>query len=443
MITSLRIQNFKSLEDTGLLPVQPLTFLVGPNSSGKSSVLQCLLMLKQTAISFDITTPLVATGYYTPNVGPYPDFIFGHDIEKLLTISLGFQPPLRPPKLFLRQLQLTELPEINFTASFGCKRRAQIYLQNAEFELTPYKIVLSKLSKTGAGNYEVRFLKDGAGGTPLKGIRPRKFYGIGIYPFRRRIQAPYVNLESIFSHEIEFLFEDRLYYIGPLREWPRRVYPAAGETPKDVGVRGEKAIDLLWMEKQQKKRELINTVEHWLREFGFAAKAKVKKVMENYYQMLVEPVPKLEVNLADIGFGASQLLPIIVEGFHAPHGSTLLIEQPEIHLHPKAQALLGDLFVDITKEKKSLIVETHSEYLLSRVRRLIAEGRIKREDVAIYFFTLKEERTHIQEIQLNELGQFEFEQWPEDFFAEDLKEAAAHFEAMTKAKISQIITSNG
>jgi len=400
-------------------------------------------MLKQAAISTDITTPLVSMGYYTPNLGPYPDFIFGHDVDRLLTISLGFHPPVPLPRFVLKQLQLTELPEINFAASFGCKRRAQIYLQNAEFELPPYKIVLNKLSKIGMGNYEVRFLKDGVAGAPLKGARPRKFYGIGIFPFRRRIETPYVNLASIFSHEIEFLFEDRLYYIGPLREWPSRVYPAAGETPSDVGVRGEKAIDLLWMEKQQKKKGLINTVNHWLKEFGFADKTKVKKVMENYYQMLVEPVLGLEVNFADIGFGASQLLPIIVEGFHAPGGSTLLVEQPEIHLHPKAQALLGDLFVDITKEMKALIVETHSEYLLSRVRRLIAEGRIKREDVAIYFFTLKEGGTHIQEIQLNELGQFEFEQWPEDFFAEDLKEAAAHFEAMAKAKIGQITTSNG
>lgn len=434
MITSLRIQNFKSLEDTGPLSIRPLTFLVGPNSSGKSSVLQCLLMLKQATVSTDITTPLVPMGYYTPNLGPYPDFIFGHDIERFLTISLSFQPPLQPPKLFLRQLQLRELPEINFAASFGSKRRAQIYLQNAKFELPPYKIVLNKLSKKGMGNYEVRFLKDGAEGAPLRGTRPRKFYGISIFPFRRRIEVPYVNLASIFSHEIEFLFEDKLYYIGPLREWPRRVYPAAGETPEDVGARGEKAIDLLWMEKQQKKKGLINTVNHWLREFGFADKTKVLKVMENYYQMLIEFVPKLEVNLADIGFGASQLLPIIVEGFHAPQGSTLLIEQPEIHLHPKAQALLGDLFVGITKERKTLIVETHSEYLLSRVRRLIAERRIKREDIAIYFFTLKEGRTHIQEIQLNELGQFEFEEWPEDFFAEDLKEAAAHFQAIAKTK---------
>jgi predicted ATPase len=195
------------------------------------------------------------------------------------------------------------------------------------------------------------------------------------------------------------------------------------------------------MARGKKRKELRDKTNYWLRKFGFASKAEVKQVMENYYQMIVELVPKLKVNFADIGFGASQVIPIVVEGFHAPPGSTLLLEQPEIHLHPKAQADLGDLFIEIAKENKTLIVETHSEHLLSRVRRRIAEpeGKIKREDVAIYFFTLKEGRTQIQEIQLNELGQFEFEEWPEDFFEEDYKEASAHFEAIAKAKAGQTV----
>lgn len=437
MITGLRIQNFKSLEDTDWLPIRPLTFLVGPNSSGKSSVLQSLLLLKQTVSSKDTTTPLATTGYYTPNLGPYPDFIFEHKAGKLLTISFSFRPLLMPPKSVLEPLELRELNEISVKTVFGYNKAAtKIYLQSAEFELSAYRMIFSKLN--GREKHKVNFLKNGMGGPVLSSMDVSKFYDIFLssFPFRRKIKVLYMNLVQIFSFEIEHLFRF-VYYIGPLREWPERFHPAAGETPEDVGLRGERAIDVIWMVKGREGKRLEGKTNQWLKEFGFAEKAKVKRVMENYYQMIVEPFPRLKVNLADIGFGASQVLPIVVEGFYADEGSTLLIEQPEIHLHPKAQAALGDLLIDIAKERKTLIVETHSEHLLSRIRRRIAEGRIKREDVVIYFFTLKEGRTHIKPIQLNELGQFEFEEWPEDFFAEDYKEATAHFEAIAKAKAGQ------
>lgn len=437
MITKLRIQNFKSLKDTGSLPIRPLTFLVGPNSSGKSSVLQSLLMLKQTIESKDTTTRLRSSGYYTPNLGTYPEFVFEHKANNLLTISFSFRPPLIPPKSIREPLELKDLDNISVKAIFGYNKKvAQIYLQNAEFELLPYKMTFNKLN--GKARYKVSLIRNGVEELGLSGLNVLKFYDVLVptLSLRRKIKESHWDLTNIFSFEIDYLFERRVYYIGPLREWPRRFYPASGETPGDVGLRGEKAIDVLRMIRGKKGRELRAKVNYWLKEFGFAEKTKVRQAMENYYQMLVTPFPeqpKLEVNIADIGFGASQVLPIVVEGFYADPGSTLLIEQPEIHLHPKAQADLGDLFIDIAKENKVLIVETHSEYLLSRIRRRIAQGEIKREDVATYFFTLEGGRTHIQEIQINELGQFEFEQWPEDFFAEGFKEASAHFKAIAKA----------
>lgn len=439
MITGLRIQNFKSLEDTGPLSIRPLTLLVGPNSSGKSSVLQSLLLLKQTASSKEVTTPLVTSGHYTPNLGPYPDFVFEHKADKLLTISFSFQPPLTPPKLLLEPLGLKELKEMSVKAVFGYNRRKRIYLQNAEFGLPPYKMTFDKVE--GQEKHKVKFSKNGAEG-PILRASVFKFYDIFLPSVsqRSKIKAPHLRLTDIFSNEVELLFENFTHYLGPLREWPERFHPAAGETPEDVGLRGEKAIDVLWLAKRKGAKELLAKTNYWLKEFGFAEKAVVKQVMENYYQMIVNPVPgipELEVNFADIGFGASQVLPVIVEGFHADKGSTLLIEQPEIHLHPKAQANLGDLFIAVAKERKTLIVETHSEHLLSRIRRRIAEEQVKWENIAIYFFTLKEGKSHIEEIRLNELGQFEFEEWPEDFFEEDYKEASAHFEAIAKAKAGQ------
>lgn len=138
------------------------------------------------------------------------------------------------------------------------------------------------------------------------------------------------------------------------------------------------------------------------------------------------------MNIADIGFGASQTLPIIIESFYAPSDSVILIEQPEIHLHPKAQSILGDLFIKATKENnRTFIVETHSEHMLSRVRRRIAENKINASDIAIYYFKPTPEGTKIQRVTLNDQGQYE--SFPEGFFEEDVIEAFEHLKAISES----------
>ena len=160
---------------------------------------------------------------------------------------------------------------------------------------------------------------------------------------------------------------------------------------------------------------------------------RLDRIRENYYSLIItDPATAVQTNLADIGFGASQTLPIIIESFYAPAGSTLLIEQPEIHLHPKAQAVLGDLFIDAARDgRRSFIVETHSEHLLARVRRRIAEKAISKDQVAIYYFNPTPEGTAISQVTLNDLGQYE--SFPDGFFEEDVKEAFEHIKAIHAA----------
>ena len=135
------------------------------------------------------------------------------------------------------------------------------------------------------------------------------------------------------------------------------------------------------------------------------------------------PIPVSPVNIADVGFGASQVLPVIVEGFYSSPGCTFLVEQPEIHLHPKAQATLGDLLVGLSKHDRQVIVETHSEHLINRVQLRIADETIDRSDVAIYYFEATEQGTRIREVGLTEYGQYLTETLPEDFFDEGFVES--------------------
>ena len=152
----------------------------------------------------------------------------------------------------------------------------------------------------------------------------------------------------------------------------------------------------------------------------------------NYSVVFEDPNTHLQVNLADVGFGASQVLPIVIEGFYARDRAMLLIEQPEIHLHPRAQGVLGDLLIDIARYQggKTVLVETHSEHLLSRIRRRIAEKSLDRNMVAIYYCEPSAGGTKVREISINSQGQYEHAGLPEGFFEEGYQETLEQFKAV-------------
>jgi len=427
MLTKLRIKNFKCLQDTGDLQIRPLTLLVGPNSSGKSSLLQILLMLRQTVDSTDIDNPL-ATNNGWVQMGAYPEFIYKGEYDRELEINL----------------ELTEsMPRriIHVNAVFCYNRKTtQIELKEREISLdnsASERVVRQKGKKYSA---VLSYLEKGEQKEWRRdGIRPIKFYDFSLSPKRGEKQEdiiktlPPTTLFRIPAFIIEREFRG-LFYLGPLREFPKRFYVTSGQAPQDVGIRGERAVDVLWLSHWstiKRLRKIEEEARNWFREFGIAADIRLDHVGRgNYYRVIItDPATGVETNLADIGFGASQTLPIIIESFYAPLDSVILIEQPEIHLHPKAQSILGDLFIKAAKEgNRSFIIETHSEHILARVRRRIAEKRIRKEDIAIYYFEPTSDGTRIHEVTLNEQGQYE--SFPEGFFEEDVVEAFEHLKAI-------------
>ncbi|RMG49112.1 MAG: DUF3696 domain-containing protein [Acidobacteria bacterium] len=275
----------------------------------------------------------------------------------------------------------------------------------------------------------------------LQDITLLKFYGIGLWKLESTWEPPEIGFLLYFqtiSDSLETVFR-RLFYIGPLRKAPERIYFTSGQTPQDVGMSGERVAEVLWIAHRTRGRErrLLDEIQQWLGKFGIASQLELEPLGEtNYRVMLIDPSTRIEVNLADVGFGASQVLPVIVECLYAPEGSLLLMEQPEIHLHPKAQATLGDLFIEaVRRGDRQLIVETHSEHVLSRVRRRMAEGKIAPDEVAIYYFQPTSKGTRVQEIKLNEYGQYE--EFPEGFFEEDLIEAFEHMDAIRKRTLKE------
>lgn len=130
-----------------------------------------------------------------------------------------------------------------------------------------------------------------------------------------------------------------------------------------------------------------------------------------------------KINIADSGFGFSQILPMLVAGVTSPQDSFIILEQPEIHLNPKIQTSLADVFVNMTKTGTNLIVETHSEHILLRLRTLIAKQEIKPSEVGLYFVERQGGVSFIREIPIEGDGQILVDAWPEDFFADSIRES--------------------
>ena len=132
----------------------------------------------------------------------------------------------------------------------------------------------------------------------------------------------------------------------------------------------------------------------------------------------------LRSTLTDAGFGVSQVLPALVLLYYVPEGSTVLMEQPEIHLHPSVQSGLADVILTVARTRNvQVIVESHSEHLLRRFQRRIVEGEMAPDDVKLYFTSMAKGSAQLRSLELNEFG--EFRNWPENFFGDELGEISA------------------
>jgi predicted ATPase len=273
---------------------------------------------------------------------------------------------------------------------------------------------------------------------------PLRFYG-----FPDEATAYYKN--TAFSSDLVLELERMLksvFYVGPLREYPKRLYLWSGEVPPHVGERGDRAVEAIlasgnrafnWKSKQ-KTRRLPQLVAERLQSMGLIRDFHIEPIGagRKEYEVLVNTSDKLpEVKLTDEGFGVSQVLPVIVECFYVPRRSIVIFEQPEIHLHPRVQADLADLFVDAIRAREGgqsrdcqFIIESHSEHFLRRLQRRIAEEDLAREETALYFINSQAGAARIEELDVDDYGNIK--NWPEGFFGDEMEDVVARSEAQAR-----------
>lgn len=448
MLTTLSMTNFKAWRRIDMR-LAPITALFGTNSSGKSSILQFLLMLKQTAESADRNVILHLGDDKTPvNLGTVADVSHEHGAATEFEIGLGWtlEKPVRLKDAETSDGSIASGDAMAFSARVIANGRGRLSVPRVGYSLGGVEVWLVRGDdgdgySLGTDHPTFRFKR--APGRPWPVPAPVKFYG-----FADEVRSYHQN--AGFLSELELELErmlGRLYYLGPLREHPKREYTWPGGSPADMGRRGENAIaailaarergETIGRGKGRRRLSLEAYVAHWLRELKLIHEFRVEEIKAgtNLYRVHVRRSPESsEVLITDVGFGVSQVLPVLVLCYYAPEGSTILLEQPEIHLHPSVQGGLADVFIDAMRVRNvQIIVESHSEDLLRRLQRRVAEATdIHAEQAAIYFCDIEEGAGKLTELELNEYGNFL--QWPKDFFGDPMGDLRAMQAAVMRRK---------
>ncbi|MDA2912704.1 DUF3696 domain-containing protein [Acidobacteriia bacterium AH_259_A11_L15] len=445
-----RWQNFRSFYDTGWIGVKPITVLLGANNTGKTSLMLPLLVLRQTLDSADPNVALKTTGPMV-SIGTYRDMVYRHRVNEPVSFHLRFAYPRKeqdkgkkrlkrvgpyPPGILTLQFVAGETES---EVKLGRYQIRDVYNRpyvtrklrpNNKYSLEfPQQLPQRFLESVNRGKPEHfffsassvinEFLRKQIGKTGIKERKKKR----GVILQKLNIAGPithYWMVSASAEGDVSRLIS-HLSYVGPLRERPKRSYESSEETPESVGVRGENAPLILF---HRKESDFQKRIRDWLREFELADKVECNELGRGIFTVEILGRKKgWRVDFVDTGFGLSQLLPLIVEGFHSKAGDMIFVEQPEIHLNPRLQCKLANLFATLAREERSIIVETHSEHFILRLRSLIAEKKIRADDVALYFVEKRRGESSVRAIRIQEDGHIEPDEWPQGFFEDSIGEA--------------------
>jgi len=433
------------------LKLGKITVLFGTNSAGKTSVLQALLMLKQTASSFDRNQ---AIHFGDPerdyvDLGSYRDLVYQHDESQKMGLRLEWKTAKAETATFSEENKYLN-PALSYSVLWG--KRSDI--DSVVVENLAYEVKQNQA--------EPMFFKMERKDDSYRVTTPRVKITRGQPPLLRAPENSFaIPSEIIDSYKPDFTefnrqfraLMERIYYLGPLRNHPRRTYTWTGSTPTDIGTQGENAIPVLigsarQAHEKKRKGEKLTLIEHVsksLQELGLLDNFTVEAVDRDkrYYTANVRVSGQAtNSSLIDIGFGVSQVMPIITALFFVPEESILLIEQPELHLHPLAQAKLADLMLDVADTRRlQLIVESHSEHILRRFQRRVAEvynSVATPDNLKLYFATRAEDTSQMQEVELTPYGQIR--NWPDDFFGDVSGDLEKMMDAGRQKRIKELET---
>lgn len=464
MLKTLRIQNFKGWKDTGEIKFAPITLFFGANSSGKSSIGQFLMMLKQTVESSDRKS-IFFLGNTNSHVqlGLYNDIVYQHDWKNNISFSYSW----KLGDLFLfktkqgKEQKTIECDKIKFEATSEIDgnsnvprvKQLQYHLYLRESEM--FDVSMESCDKVGYTLSSKSYNIKRSEGRAWKLPSTIRFYG---FPDETNIYYKNVYFLPLLNYEHENFFR-HFYYLGPLRSKPGRIYSWPGNEPDGVGDTGENTVSAILAARDRKinlgyrkpYKAFDIVIADALKKLGLIEDFSVKNIAEGQQRREYEVRIRTkgsedDVLLPDVGFGVSQVLPVLVACYYAPQDSIIVMEQPEIHLHPNAQAALADVMIDVINSGENgknrniqLIIETHSEHFLRRLQRRIAEDQETEKDkqlknrISGYFVDTTKHPVVLKELEIDLFGNIT--NWPKDFFGDEIGDISGQIKAsMEKRK---------
>lgn len=435
-INKIQLKNFKGYSDIEL-NFSKITFLTGANSSGKSSLIYSVLGAIQSG---EFPIHFSPNGKYV-NMGDFGEMVNNHDINKKISLNFFIS---NPENISIytewKNDEVRKLPTLSkmFAESEFFKLKIEkIRKYSLEFEYFPeldnnshlrspelYREIMTTIT-----NSLKKLRKDD---NDEEFVSKRKVEINNYYTLNNTIKFKFENFDNLNlirqkkgNYIFDIIFKDikesfreydrKVSYISSFRLFPERTYYETSKSDLRVGKFGENYEDqiILWeTNKDPKFKELCGT----LLELGLLHDIKSKRLDGGRYEILVQSIEfGTWSSITDVGFGISQFLPIIVADLQLPEESTLYIAQPEIHLHPKIQALFGDYIVkQITEKSKKYVIETHSEYLINRIRLCICKDQIKENDISTIYLENFKDSTKSHIIKFNSSG--EIKNAPPSFF---------------------------
>ena len=539
MLTGIGLRNFKAFGDEFQeVPLSKITLIYGPNSSGKSSLIQSLLLLKQSLLpnfgrSRELVRNLMPRGDFV-DLGSFESLVHRHEKDRELALGvcfkergLGNSAPVNNVLMTFKS-EHKHMSSVRFRITTDESRRT---LLDATMELEDSGGETDEGSTNGNAHslfeWNTRFNIVGVKGDEishqrrldflptfgipeLKRIRARALEQVKTETHRyahehselseltpehssshrrarlrqraleraqeradrilshareynlartsaqsrslqRRLRNLNLSVENLISLTPENIPSDYehefhlLNYLGPLRSPPQRVYRLSSvEDDDNTGTQGEYASNVIYRDHKVEDR-----LNWWVNEFEIphsltvAPLGDIELTGEHIAVVLTDERSGTKVTIADVGFGISQLLPVVIEGIASREESIICAEEPGTNLHPRLQAKIPDLMIDTIADepgkRKQWIVETHSELLVRRIQTRIAQGDISPSDVSVLYVDPDDdgyEGSAIKQLRLDDTGSW-LDEWPQGFFEEGHEQTMAVVNARMKKRASK------
>ncbi|HCY41238.1 MAG TPA: DUF3696 domain-containing protein [Prolixibacteraceae bacterium] len=392
-IKKLSFKNYKAFPGIQTIELKPITVLIGKNSSGKSSIAKLFTML-ENSLSGEIDVPMLLNNNEVCLGGEFRDLVYNQDPSTPIEFNIVFEDD---SKMFVSIIQPISSPSPIILK--WCHKNKSL----DDFCFT-YDEKNGKYERQGL-TYDINF----------KGFIPNFIHSGD-------------DIEDLST--LDNLTKNiKVDYIGPFRLVPPRGFLLSGKQEYyKMGIFGENAYNILGNNMLRDKL-LVKQVGDWYEKNFDGWNLEVSNALSPFNQILLHKSenPDVKINIIDVGQGMSQALPLVVRAFMEDDNSLVVLEQPELHLHPAAHGDMAELFANSTLTKNhNYIIETHSENFILRLRKLIADdsSKLQPEDVIIYSIEHDESNEpYLLEITINNKG--ELSDWPDGVFTENLDEIQA------------------